>query len=54
MGLYLAVLDTSKRRIRTGTARDGTPGAADQLAKTTRRRAARISCELRYPYAFDA
>jgi hypothetical protein len=44
---------SEQRTVRTGTARDGTPGAVDQPVKTMRRQAQRISCEPRYPYAFS-
>jgi hypothetical protein len=50
----LRALDTKKRRVRTGIAKDGTLGAIDQPEKTMRRRAERISCEPRYPSAFNA
>jgi hypothetical protein len=51
--LQLRALGTSERRIRTGTARDDIPDAIDPSVKTMRRRVERISCELRYHYAFN-
>lgn len=53
-GEFTALHLTSKKGVRTGTARDGTPDVADQPVKTTRQQAERISCGLQFLSAYGS